>query len=100
MEKENVFKKLGIRLLSDRVLVEINKDEVITESGFILSNNDSIKSGSVVLVGKGKRNKDGEIVPVDIEVGCQVTFQYGTEMKFEGKTYTLVTEEDVITVKE
>jgi len=98
--QKNIIDQLGIRVLSDKVLLEVNKEETRTDSGFIINNiNELVKLGIVVAVGKGKRNEKGEYIPVDLEVGNEVTFQYGTEIKIEGKPYTFIAEGDVITVR-
>jgi chaperonin GroES len=54
--------------------------------------------GTVVAVGLGKRNDDGERVALDLKAGDAILFgKYsGQEVKLEGIEYLIMKEEDVL----
>jgi chaperonin GroES len=91
---------MNIKLLGERVLVDLERAETKTASGLIVSKETSpsdMQYGKVVSVGTGKKTDQG-IVPVDLKEGERVMFQYGTLVLLEGKSYYLVNEADVILV--
>ena len=91
----------NIKLLADRVLVELNTIEK-TNSGIILVKSpqpdpSDYKIGTVVAVGPGKM--DGPIRhEIAIKNDDKVMFQYGSEIKIEGKSYILIKEEDIVMI--
>ena len=90
-----------IKLLSDRVLVELDGEESKTESGLIISKNKDqgeIRSGVIIAVGPGKITEQGNFIAIKVAVGNNVMLQYGQEIVLEGKAYVLVREEDIILV--
>ena len=54
--------------------------------------------GSVIAVGKGRRDEDGDRIPMDVSVGDTVLFaKYaGTEFKFEDEEYLILSEKDIL----
>ena len=54
--------------------------------------------GSVIAVGKGRRDDDGDRIPMDVSVGDTVLFaKYaGTEFKFEEEEYLILSEKDIL----
>ena len=91
---------MNIKLLGARVLVEIEKKEEKTASGLILSKTQEMReimTGKIVKVGKGKFEAGIYIAP-DMKEGDQIMFQYGTSVLYEGKSYLLVNESDVIMI--
>lgn len=92
----------NIKLLGDRVLIEVN-DEITTDAGLILSkeegSTEEIMSGEVVAVGPGKYNVSGMFEAMGLLVDAQVVFQYGQKITLEGKEYMLVREDDIILTK-
>ena len=92
---------MNIRLLGDRVLLEFKKEDEKTSSGFLLKKDKEqgdIFEGVIVKVGTGKRNNNGELIPVDLKENDKVLFNYGQSVKIEGKPYLLVNEADVLMV--
>ncbi len=95
------YKNMNVRLLGDRVLLELKKEEEKTTSGFLVKSEKQqgdIFEGVIVKVGGGKRGKDGEFIPVDLKENDKVLFNYGQSVKIEGKPYLLVNEADVLMV--
>jgi chaperonin GroES len=88
---------LKIKPLSDRVLVEPQEAETKTSSGIFIpdSAKEKPQQGKVVAVGKGK--KDHEMT---VKVGDTVLYgKYsGSELKFEGKDYLIMREDDILAI--
>jgi len=57
------------------------------------------QQATVVATGKGKL-QDGKLVPMEVKKGDKVLFtKYsGTELKFDGKEYLMIREDDVLGV--
>ena len=56
--------------------------------------------GTVVAAGEGRRDDDGDRIPMDVKVGDEVLFaKYaGTEFKLDDKDYLILAEKDVLAV--
>jgi chaperonin GroES len=52
----------------------------------------------VLAIGTGRRDEDGERIPLDVEVGNKVLFaKYaGTEIKLDGKKLLIMKESDIL----
>lgn len=99
---------MSLKPLADRVIVKETDpmDEARqTKSGIYIpetaEKDSSLKRGSVVAVGPGKFDEDGERrVPMSVVVGDIVVYQWGDKIKVDGEEYTLVRESDIVaTVK-
>ena len=91
---------MNITLLGNRVLIK-TEAETKTESGLIVSESKEVSefnSGVVVAVGPGKYLDGGDFQKTKLEVGDKVVFRYAAEVKVEGKSYMLATEDDVAMV--
>ncbi|MAV00678.1 MAG: co-chaperone GroES [Bacteroidota bacterium] len=89
--------KLNIKPLADRVLVEPIEAETKTASGIIIPDNAKEKpqKGKVMAVGKGTKEN-----PTTVKVGDTVLYgKYsGTELKFEGNDYLIMSEKDILAI--
>ena len=86
--------------LGDRVVVQPAEREETTKSGIVIPDTAKEKPqrGSVIAVGKGRRDEDGDRVPMDVSIGDTVLFaKYaGTEFKFEEEEYLILSEKDIL----
>ena len=86
--------------LGDRVVVQPAEREETTRSGIVIPDTAKEKPqrGSVIAVGKGRRDDDGDRIPMDVSVGDTVLFaKYaGTEFKFEEEEYLILSEKDIL----
>src|SRR5687768_11108515 len=86
--------------LGDRVVVQPAEREETTKSGIVIPDTAKEKPqrGNVIAVGKGRRDDDGERIPMDVSVGDTVLFaKYaGTEFKFEEEEYLILSEKDIL----
>ena len=86
--------------LGDRVVVQPQTREETTKSGIVIPDTAKEKPqrGSVVAVGKGRRDEDGDRIEMDVAVGDTVLFaKYaGTEFKLEDEDYLILSEKDIL----
>ena len=94
-----------IKPLEDRIVVKTLEAEQTTASGLVIPDTAKEKpqEGEVLAVGPGRFNEDGdERVPLDINVGDVVIFSKygGTEVKYDGEEYLILSARDVLAVIE
>ncbi len=93
---------LKLKPLADRLVVEPTEREEMTASGIYVPETAKEKpqEGKVVAAGPGRRDEDGERVPMDVAVGDRVLFaRYaGTEIKLEDKKYLILKESDILAI--
>jgi chaperonin GroES len=98
-------KKLKIRPLDDRVVVEPFEAEERTRGGIVLPDTarEKPQQGKVIATGPGKLlEKTGERGKMSLKVGDAVFYgKYtGTEIELEGDKYVILRESDVLAVQE
>ena len=90
---------VSIKPLEDRILVKAIDAEQTTASGLVIPDTAKEKpqEGEVLAVGPG-RFEDGQRLPLDIKVGDKVIYSKygGTEVKYAGKEYLLLSARDVL----
>lgn len=96
---------MNIKPLSDYVLLEPIKEDEKTKSGILLpetADKEKPEQGNVIAVGPGKRNDEGNLIPMDLKVGQKVLFtKYSpNEIKVEGKEYLIAKQEDILAIIE
>ena len=101
MEVDNV--SVNIKPLEDRILVKALDAEQTTASGLVIPDTAKEKpqEGEVLAVGPGRYNEDGdERIPLDISVGDKVIYSKygGTEVKYSGEEYLILSARDVLAV--
>ncbi len=91
-----------LKPLGDRVVIRVLEQEEKTASGIFLPDTAKEKpsQGEVVAVGPGKLQDDGKRVALDVKVGDKIIFSKyaGTEVKFEGVKYLIVSERDILAI--
>jgi chaperonin GroES len=96
---------MNIKPLADYVLIEPIKEEEKTESGILLpqtAEKEKPEQGKIIAVGPGKKNKDNQIIPLEVKVGQKILFtKYGpNEIKIDDKKYLIAKEEDILAIIE
>jgi len=95
--------KVAIKPLEDRIVVQANEAEQTTASGIVIPDTAKEKpqEGTVISVGPG-RFEDGKRVPMDVSVGDTVIYSKygGTEVKYSGEEYLVLSARDVLAVIE
>ena len=93
---------MKFRPLHDRVLIESLESEEKTAGGIIIPDTAKEKpqEGKVIAVGPGAKSEDGKTIPMDVKVGDIVLFGKwsGTEVKIDGKEYSIMKESDIMGV--
>lgn len=95
---------VNIRPLDDKVLVQIAEAETTTASGLVIPDSAAEKpqEAVVIAVGPGRHDEDGDRIPMDVKEGDTVIFaKYGgTELKYNGEEYLLLSARDLLAVIE
>ena len=96
--------KVAIRPLEDRILVQANEAETTTASGIVIPDTAKEKpqEGTVLAVGPGRIDDSGKRIPLDVKVGDTVLYSKygGTEVKYGGEEYLILSSRDVLAVIE
>ena len=93
-----------VKPLQDNVLVELKKEEKVTETGIVLpdsANEDKPQEGIVKAVGAGKISHGKEVKP-EVKEGDKILFaKYsGTEIKIDKEDYLILKSDDILAVIE
>ena len=93
---------VNIKPLEDKIVVQASEAEATTASGLIIPDTAKEKpqEGKVVAVGPGRIDDKGNRVPVDVAVGDVVIYSKygGTEVKYNGEEYLILSARDVLAV--
>ncbi len=94
---------VNIKPLEDRIVVKPLDAEETTASGLVIPDTAKEKpqEGEVVAVGQGRFNEDGDgRVPMDVSVGDKVIYSKygGTEVKYGGDEYLILSARDVLAI--
>ena len=96
--------KVAIKPLEDRIVVQANEAETTTASGLVIPDpaKEKPQEGTVVAVGAGRFDDKGNRIPVDVKVGETVLYSKygGTEVKYAGEEYLVLSARDVLAVIE
>ena len=96
--------KVVLKPLEDRIVVEPQEAEQVTASGLVIPDTAKEKpqEGKVLAVGPGRFDDKGVRVPVDVQVGDVVLYSKygGTEVKYSGQEYLVLSARDVLAVIE
>ena len=93
---------VNIKPLEDRIVVRPLDAEQTTASGLVIPDTAKEKpqEGEVLAIGPGRVDDNGNRVPVDVTVGDKVIYSKygGTEVKFAGEEYLILSARDVLAV--
>ena len=93
---------VSIKPLEDRIVVKAVEAETTTASGLVIpdSAKDKPQEGEVLAVGPGRIDDKGNRVPLDVAVGDKVIYSKygGTEVKYAGEEYLILSARDVLAV--
>ncbi|MEY4993341.1 MAG: hypothetical protein RIS82_463 [Actinomycetota bacterium] len=91
-----------IKPLEDRIVVRPVEAEQVTASGLVIPDTAKEKpqEAEVIAVGPGRVDERGNRIPVDVAVGDKVIFSKygGTELKFAGEEFLVLSARDVLAV--
>ena len=93
---------VSIKPLEDRIVVLPVEAEQVTASGLVIPDTakERPQEAEVIAVGPGRVDDNGVRIPVDVTVGDKVIFSKygGTELKFEGQEFLILSARDVLAV--
>ena len=96
--------KVVIKPLEDRIVVKPLEAERVTASGLVIPDTAKEKpqEGKVLAVGPGRFDDKGARVPVDVKVDDVVLYSKygGTEVKYSGEEYLVLSARDVLAIIE
>jgi chaperonin GroES len=91
-----------IKPLEDRIVVKTVEAETVTASGLVIPDTAKEKpqEGEVLAVGEGRFDDNGNRIPLDVKVGDKVLYSKygGTEVKYAGEEYLVLSARDVLAV--
>ena len=93
---------VNIKPLEDRIVVKPLDAEQTTASGLVIPDTAKEKpqEGEVLSIGPGRIDDNGNRVPLDVNVGDKVIYSKygGTEVKYSGEEYLILSARDVLAV--
>jgi chaperonin GroES len=96
--------KVNIKPLEDRVVVQANEAETTTASGLVIPDTAKEKpqEGTVIAVGPGRIDDNGNRVPLDVKAGDVVIYSKygGTEVVYGGQDFLVLSSRDLLAVVE
>jgi chaperonin GroES len=91
-----------LKPLGDRIVIEQIETEEKTISGIVIpdSAKEKPQEGRVIAIGSGRILESGERVALEVKADDKVIFaKYaGTEVKYDGKEYLILRENDVLAI--
>ena len=91
-----------LKPLGDRVVIRVLEQEEKTVGGIYLPDTAKEKpcEGEIIAAGPGKLQEDGSRVALAVKAGDKVIFSKyaGTEVKYEGEKYLIVSERDILAI--
>jgi chaperonin GroES len=91
---------INVKPLSDRVLVKPLEEKEVKKGGIIIpdSAKEKPQEGEVVALGTGKFDDNHKKIDFTVKKGDRVLISKygGTEIKFEGETYLIMREDDIL----
>lgn len=96
-------KSLPLKPVGGSILVKPEVQEETTASGLVISasaKDEKPQKGTVLALGTGKLDKDGNSLPWNVKVGDVVFFKKYSpdEIEVEGESYLIMEESDVLAV--
>ena len=96
--------KVVLKPLEDRIVVQPLEAEQVTASGLVIPDTAKEKpqEGKVLAVGPGRFDESGKRIPVDVQVDDVVLYSKygGTEVKYSGQEYLVLSARDVLAIIE
>ena len=95
---------MNIRPLRDKVIVKPRPVEEMSKGGIIIPETakDAPVEGTIVAIGSGILNREGNIIPLEVNVGDNILYrknaQTVTEIEVGGDKYLIMSEIDILSV--
>ena len=93
-----------MKTLNNRVVIRQIATETVTKFGIVIPETiaKTPDQGIVVAVGKGKKDKSGNRIPLEVKVDDRVLFNKsaGTVVKFNGENLIVIKEDGIFAILE
>ena len=93
---------MNLKPLGDRVVLKQDDAEETTASGLYIASTNKEKptTGTIVAVGEGKRDNNGNLIPIAVKEGDRVVYSKyaGNEIEVDGEEYIIVKGDDIYAV--
>lgn len=94
---------MNVKPLRDKILVKPRPVQEVSAGGIIIPETakDAPVEGTVIAVGSGILNREGIVVPLEVNVDDRVLFRKNnnaTEIETDGEKYLIMSEIDVLAV--
>jgi len=93
---------VSIKPLDDRIVIRQVEAEQTTASGLVIpdSAKEKPQEGEVIAVGPGRVSESGSRIALDISVGDRIIYSKygGTEVKYNGEEYLILSARDVLAI--
>lgn len=91
--------KTVVKPLHNLALVE-RADQKVSDGGVLIPDNmrQDQGVGTVLAVGPGARDAQGNLIPMTVKVGDEIFFQRWSEIQIRGEKFTVVSEEDIVAI--
>ena len=93
---------MSIKPIGHKIAIKPVAAEEVTKGGIVLpgSAQEKPQQGEVIAVGGGILLQSGERAPLEVKVGDKVVYaKYaGTEVKFNGEEFVILSEKDILVV--
>jgi chaperonin GroES len=100
--RRRVVLMANVKPLADRILLRRLEAEEVVRGGIIIPDTAQEKplEAVVVAVGDGRRNDEGERLPLEVGVGDRVLISKygGSDVKIDGVDHVIMREDDVLAV--
>ncbi|MDR3136743.1 MAG: co-chaperone GroES [Coriobacteriales bacterium] len=94
--------KLDLQPLGDRVILKQDEAETATASGILIASSAQEKPqrGTVIAVGEGKLDNNGNLVKPGVKPGDSVIYSKygGTEVTVDGEEYLILRADDIYAI--
>ncbi len=101
-KRTDIVASVNIKPLEDKILVQAVEAETTTASGLVIPDTAKEKpqEGKVIAVGEGRVTDQGTRIPVDVKEGDVVIYSKygGTEVKYAGQEYLILSARDILAV--
>ena len=95
---------MSLKPLGDRVILKQDEAETTTASGIVLASSAKEKPqrGTVIAVGEGKIDNNGNLIKPVVKVGDSVIYSKygGTEVTVDGTEYLILRADDIYAILE
>jgi len=94
---------MTIRPIRDKILVQPKPVDEVSKGGIIIPETakDAPVEGTVIAVGGGILNRDGNVIPLEVSAGDRILYRKNnnaTEIETDGEKFLIMSEVEVLAV--